>query len=293
MIRFHVKNSTLGAVVAGLSLIVAVASSGWVIANPSTRFGVPSLRRIPGGIQRGDPAARGPLLRPRGSVATPLPCQTDVPSTFVGVQAADYSGGTDSAVLGGQNNEACDFASSIGGGQLNRISASGNAYDAFIGAGDTNYVTSFEGFIGAGQSNNVTSPAGFVGAGQDNFATGFQSGVVEGFDNTAADRDSFVGSGILNSAAGAGSFVGAGDFNYSLSSPTPALPGNQANGTDSFVGAGDQNVVDASAAFIGSGANNTISSPASTVRSSAGTIITQAVHTQSSPAATPTPRPEN
>jgi Chaperone of endosialidase len=263
MVRFQLSAVSLGAGVATLSLLLAAASSGSTNASPRQRvFGVPA--------QRGYPAAmRRPMLRPRSDGKAPTPCSTDYmqssppPEYFVGIaDQMEFAGGFDSAVLGGEGNEACDVTDGVGAGTDNLIgNHNGDANFSFIAGGHGNGITGSDSFIGAGLYNDAAGSGAFVGAGDEEFsavevdAAGFPGNVAGGID-------SFVGSGDLNSVTGAGSFIGAGDYTYASQSGNTTA-GNQISGTDSFIGAGDQNVVGATEAFLGSGGNNTIGSSAS------------------------------
>ncbi len=236
-----------GAAITGFTLAFAGAASYATTANP--------VRPPLASAKDARPAAAG---RPRsGNVATPSSCATNYPTTsFNGVHdVKDHAGGEASAVLGGENNEACEFVSGIGAGQSNGIGNSGD--DSFIGGGALNGITSADSFIGAGIVNAAAGTGSFVGAGDWTY---FQRFPTSAYGNIASGADSFVGAGDLNQVSGQGSFIGAGGSSYAAGGATAA--GNQIAGTDSFVGAGDQNNVGASQAFVGAGQGNTIGTSA-------------------------------
>jgi len=192
--------------------------------------------------------------------------------SFVGI-GPNVAGGAVSAVLGGDENAACDEYSAIGSGLGNDVGSMGGAYESFIGGGQDNVIAGFEAFVGAGASNAVSREYSFVGAGYLNTVSGRGSFVGAGGDtalasslqngtiilhaNTVSGTDSFIGSGDLNSVSGNGSFIGAGGSAYASTGP-PTVPGNQVIGSDSFIGAGDQNTIAAEGAFVGSGLLNDV-----------------------------------
>lgn len=144
---------------------------------------------------------------------------------FVGGGFANVASGTDSAVLGGQDNQSCDKLSGIGAGYLNIVANGGSAKASYVAAGEVNTVSGFNSFLGAGFENSVSGP------------------------------DAFVGAGFMNSAEGAGAFVGAGGIlfdDHVVSEP------NRATGDDSFVGAGSANWADSDGSFLGAGIDNEI-----------------------------------
>jgi trimeric autotransporter adhesin len=218
------------------------------------------------------------LERHRAYAVAPTTCSTTGPDSFRGVSFANnIASGSDSAVLGGTNNSACDDFTGIGAGAYNSVAYNDEAQYSFIGGGANNVIVQEDAGIGSGFANEVTGSNGYVGAGVYGLASGngsfvgaggeeyFDAGAssAAGTGNIAGGDDSFVGAGDLNQIAvtGKGSFIGGGDYAYAATHATTA--GNQISGTDSFVGAGDQNVVNGNEAFIGSGDINTISSAAS------------------------------
>jgi hypothetical protein len=147
---------------------------------------------------------------------------------FVGGGFANVADSTDSAVLGGQDNQSCETLSGVGAGYDNVIYRNGDVPAATAS------------FIGAGEANSVSGYYSFLGA---------------GIDNSVSGHHAFDGAGFMNSAEGAGAFVGAGGFEYAIG--TTGAP-NRASGTDSFVGAGSANWADSDGSFLGAGINNEI-----------------------------------
>jgi hypothetical protein len=182
-----------------------------------------------------------------------------------------------SAVLGGQDNDACAAQSAIGAGSFNGVSGFGS----FIGGGVYNGINGTSSFIGAGYQNNTAGYYSIVGAGVNNSASADGSFVGGGdnafylaqiastknepqfYGNVASGQDSFVGAGDLNQVSGEGSFIGAGGSIYANTNATTA--GNRITGTDSFIGAGDQNDVTANEAVISGGLGNKVTGTAGAV----------------------------
>jgi hypothetical protein len=270
---------SLGAGVAAAGLILATAASSGAGANPPVRaFGAAGARVI-------SPAVRRAGQRRRAFVYAPTSCSGTFNSSKNGYdyfeamtdpEAANSAAGSDSFVAG-YSNEACEEDSSIGGGAFNVIAPMRDvtaAEQSFIGAGNTNAITSDLAFLGAGYENETSGTYAFVGAGEDNLASGSGSflgaGSVEyasevgnaaaGGSNAANAVDSFVGAGDENevSSAGSGSFIGAGGY---LSASNGATTPNYITGVDSFIGAGDVNTVSATDSAVVAGGNNTVSGP--------------------------------
>jgi hypothetical protein len=242
-----------------VSGIAAVAMTVGLVA--STASGANSALNP---IASSQPHARAMSHAKRHPAVMAATCTTNASPAFVAIASqGDVAGGTDSAVLGGEFNTACDGFSTVAGGTFNAIGKSnqvtGNS--AFVGSGVANSAEGFDGFVGAGIYNDVPGTAAFVGSGgfeyflqqQDNG----NNDPVPG--NVASAQDSFVGAGDLNqiSASGYGSFIGAGGYAYAQTFATTA--GNHISGTDSFIGAGDQNDITTTEAVVGGGASNVVS----------------------------------
>jgi hypothetical protein len=204
-------------------------------------------------------------FRLRKPSVAPTACATNASKSFVGIPGlSNVAGGDQSAVLGGNSNQACGPSSALGAGQdnlvdydsegsflatgyLNRIGFSGN---------DNNPVFSF---IGGGAFNEVTGAGDFIGGGGTAFNPNFSGSPVI-YGNQISGIDSFVGGGDANDVSGNGSFIGAGGYAYANGGATST--GNSISGADSFIGAGDQNEVAANQSFVGSGAVNVVTSGA-------------------------------
>ncbi len=251
--------SFAGVAAAGLGIALTAASSGATNPNPPPRLLLPAQRANQRMVSR---AAR----RRPSYMVTPTGCTGSGNPSFVAINAANYAGAADSAVLSGESNEACGTASSIGGGETNVIS-SGIDY-SFIGAGVNNAVTGANAFVGSGNYNESSGGNAFAGGGEYNFAGGFGSFVGAGGgvfgaapvgeNNIAGATDSFVGAGDLNQIAttGAGSFIGGGGSFWAQVTMADGIPSNQISSVDSFVGAGDNNTVTSGEAFVGAGLSN-------------------------------------
>ncbi|MBV8490432.1 MAG: hypothetical protein JO199_07885, partial [Candidatus Eremiobacteraeota bacterium] len=183
-------------------------------------------------------------------------------NAFVGGGTTNVAGGTDSGVLSGSGNEACDNFSSIGGGGANQISSSGggiDATDSFIGAGDGNIIdctSSCDGdnaiaagafnviyggagnsSIGSGTSNTLSSNYAFIGGGNNNNVSGEYGAVAGGNTNTASGTESSIPGGAYNSASGYASFAAgyhadadeAGAFVWSDNSASSTTKATAAN----------------------------------------------------------------
>jgi Chaperone of endosialidase len=267
---FALGVTSLGVLIAGASPSLPGAA-----ARPRV-LGVQPLRTYGTGIE---PAtARSSPRRGRSSFTNPSPCPTDAAAGtfFVGIpNANDVAGATDSSVLGGDMNEACDGDSGVGAGVGNKVGNSGLAQFSFIAGGFGNSITGFDAFVGGGFLNEAAQVSSFVGSGVYGIANGDGSFVGAGGEayymgrknapssgNAANATDSFVGAGDLNviESTGSGSFIGAGG---SITAAGSAPANNQISGTDAFIGAGNQNTVDGTEGFIGSGDNNAIASSAS------------------------------
>jgi trimeric autotransporter adhesin len=272
--------SIAGAGVAGLGLLLAIASSGATSASPRRVFVA----------QRTYPAVgRRSLSAAQRNVATPVPCSTDyaappTPQYFVGIAANNIAGGQDAAVLGGYDNDVCATWSGIGAGKGNRIVASANnrasfiaggysnmvsasAGDAFIGGGEFNSNSGYDSFAGAGYENALGGDNAFLGAGSYNSASGGNSAVAAGYLDQTSGANAFVGGGDGNSVSGDNSVVAGGvgglvSHNSSFIGGGGSASymgcvcisyGNRVSGYDAFVGAGDQNNVSGNGSFIGGG----------------------------------------
>lgn len=125
---------------------------------------------------------------------------------------AQVASGTDSVVLGGQNNSALTQFSAVVGGQGNTASvgvapavvggtnnqATGGG--AFVGGGLNNVSSNTQTTVAGGQNNQASAVQATVGGGISNVASGGQSVVAGGSNNTAAGLCSTVVGGISNQA---------------------------------------------------------------------------------------------
>jgi hypothetical protein len=292
MARLKRQTGSLFAGVAALSLVLTSTSSDATNVNPAARtFGVPA--------QRANVAARRQAaLRPHAFyVVSPTTCNSDYSGSngsdyFVGVDDSsqfNYALNLDSAVLGGQHNEACGYYSGIGAGGNNVVGSNGSLTDAFIGAGSENAITGSFTFLGSGIENEVTADHAFLGAGSYGTAEGNGSFVgaggaeygsvgnpAAGGGNIAAGTDSFIGAGDLNeiSTAGNGSFIGGGG--YEEASNIAATLVNNISSFDSFIGAGDDNTVSEYQSFIGAGSTNNISGRLAFIGTGEGNTVSAA-----------------
>ena len=260
--------STLGAGVSGLGLLLVIASSDASSASPRRIPAVPALRAFH------TSAGRAPLLRPRGSAATPVPCTTDATPSFVGITSGvhDFAGDA-SGVPSGFENIACDADDGILSGESNAVGTDGtdgNADWSSIGGGENNDITAQYGFIGSGLTNSISGAYSFIGSGDGGTASGVEAFVGAGIsatasgndsfvgagqENTASGNSSFVGAGTLVSASGIASFLGAGGSEYRAKCGGCEGAGSLVAAADAFLGAGDLNAISSAGAgsFLGAG----------------------------------------
>ena len=147
----------------------------------------------------------------------------------------NVAGGNFSVVGGGADNQACDGWSVIAGGYFNAVSSQSgatNAYDSFIGGGESNTVTgkdsdsaivggnsntvsNAESAVVVGDTNSVAARDSLVGAGETNeiIAGAGYSAIVSGLQNTLSGEYGFIGAGINNAVSGEGGYIAAGGYN--------------------------------------------------------------------------------
>ncbi len=171
-------------------------------------------------------------------------------NAFVGGGASNVAGGTDSGVVAGTGNKACDQSTVIGGGTSNTIAPnSGNPVtNGFIGGGESNAITTFtDGFIGAGSTNTVTGPRGAI---------------VSGSGNSLAATDAILASGEGNtiSVFGTMGFIGDGSGNSVTNTYGVVMNGNNnsVSGEYGVIGSGINNTVSGEGGYIASGGYNTV-----------------------------------
>lgn len=107
--------------------------------------------------------------------------------------------GLDSAIGGGNGNEATAFGSWVGSGYFN----SATDENSVVAGGKRNVA-------GDGNPSTITGQMAAVGGGLDNSATGLAATIAGGFGNTASNSGATVPGGLVNVAAGIASFA-AGD----------------------------------------------------------------------------------
>jgi hypothetical protein len=189
-------------------------------------------------------------------------CTTDAASGtyFIGVNYNNYASSAESAVLTGQDNEACDYDTAIAGGLYNIIgdtrASGGDASDSFIGGGYMNGIAGSESFILGGYDNAVSTDMAGIGAGVCNTVSGTGSFIGGGgtfvgsdgcdaFVNQISGDDAFIGGGDDNSIAAYFGIIGSGNGNSITSTGNAgALVGGQYNalsGDNAFIGGGDSN----------------------------------------------------
>lgn len=130
--------------------------------------------------------------------------------------AAQVASGSNSVIVGGDNNTASGQYSAILGGSGNICSATGST-------------------IGAGAANTASGASSSITGGDSNVASGLNSAVAGGSQNTASGADSAIAGGVQNTASGALSFVGAGQNNAASGINSVVLGGtdNTASGDNS------------------------------------------------------------
>jgi trimeric autotransporter adhesin len=248
--------SFAGTGVAGLGLLVAVASSNATNASPSRGLALPAQRLHAA-------AVRQPWLRPLPDAQT-ASCNSDAASSFVGITGKkNFAGGTNSAVLGGTENTACAMDAGIGTGESNDATGT----DSYIGAGNTNAASQTDAFVGGGYSNTSSAENAFVGGGAENGAASGNAFIGAGEGNLSSGSDSFIGAGFTNIALANYSVIGGGDANKITAPATYAVIGsgntNTASGEYAIVLGGYGNAATGSYAVVAggdaNGANGTLS----------------------------------
>jgi hypothetical protein len=202
------------------------------------------------------PPKRPHDLRARALVV----CSPSTDGTFTGGGQFNLTGGTDSGVLAGFENSACDSQDAIAGGAYNGIGGNGNAGFSFIGGGFENLINVASGdstnsFIGAGSTNSVATDNSGVMAGENNSIEGSHSAIAGGYGNDVAGAYGLAGGGYGNSVGGEFAFGGGGQNNR-ISGKYAVISGglsNSATGAQAFVGGGYGNVASGAGAFVGAG----------------------------------------
>jgi hypothetical protein len=210
--------------------------------------------------------------------------------------ASMVASGSNSVLVGGQNNTSSSYASFLGAGANNYSQAS----NSFVGAGNSNLVnlSGIYAAIVAGNGNTVQGYANFVGAGTNNSGTSgsavtTQSATMNGTTAVTLSGSnasikvgqliagtSIAGETYVSAISGTSltlSKVASGSSTSTLSFFTPhgvVVGGgnNQATGSYSFIGgggdagtAGNRNVASGDWSFVGGGRRNTASGIGSTV----------------------------
>jgi trimeric autotransporter adhesin len=187
---------------AAFAVVLAALPSGSARANPRRILIFPGQRSRPAPVVR-------TLLRPRGNVASPAPCteQFGEGYSFVGVtMGGNVAGGDDTAILGGNSNDACDEYAGVGVGLFNTVAGAGDATYSFVAGGAYNGILGGESFIGAGNHGIVSGNGSFIGAGDFEYSQG--GGSTPG--NQVSGSDSFIGAGDENIVSANEAFVGSG-----------------------------------------------------------------------------------
>ncbi|HEX3468142.1 MAG TPA: tail fiber domain-containing protein [Candidatus Elarobacter sp.] len=199
--------------------------------------------------------AAGAVRRTQGVVG----CSGFGTGAFDGVPAnGNVANATDTVVVGGSNDHACDDYAAVVGGYYDQISSGSNAATySFIGGGYSNTIDAGTySAIAGGLANAVTGGgnAKFIGGGGYNTASG---------DGVA------IGSGTHNAAAGGESFIGGGEYNtISAAGSVGAIAGGEYNtvsGQGAYVGTGGYNTASGLGAVIDGGFNSTAAGTFATI----------------------------
>ena len=204
--------------------------------------------------------------------------------------ASQVASGSNSVLVGGQNNTSSSYTSFLGGGANNYSQAS----NSFVGAGNSNLVNLAGNYaaIVAGNGNTVQGYANFIGAGSSNSGTSgsavtTQSGTMNGTTAvtlSGSNASIKVGQYISGTSIGSETYVAAisgtsltlsknasGSSTNTLTFYTPhgvVVGGgnNQATGSYSFIGgggdagtAGNRNVASGDWSVVGGGFKNVAS----------------------------------
>jgi hypothetical protein len=210
--------------------------------------------------------------------------------------AAQVASGSNSVLVGGQNNTSSSYTSFLGAGANNYAQAT----NCFVGAGNANLVNLAGNYaaIVAGNGNTAQGYANFIGGGSSNSGTSgsavtTQSGTMNGTtavtlsgSNASIKVGQYIGGTSIASETYVAAISGtsltlsknaSGSSTSTLSFYTPhgvVVGGgnNQATGSYSFIGgggdagtAGNRNVASGDWSFVGGGIKNTASGNGSVV----------------------------
>jgi len=279
--RLHTLGMLGGLCLCG-TFVVACSPGGGASApqlGGASAVGAPGAVPLAGHTMRGVGRAGARVTR------NVLTCSGSGSFSFVGGQDANVAAGTDTGVLSGGQNQACDQSSAIGAGGANAISSGANsAYESFIAAGFENIETgnAADSFIGAGGQNSIMGFGynSFIGSGVTNVITGSSedSAIAAGQNNTinVAAQWGFIGAGIHNTVSGQQGFIGGGAYNATSSPIAVIVDGsyNIVSGEYGFIGNGYKNNVSGYFGVIGGGDGNKVQASNATV---AGGISNQAL----------------
>jgi hypothetical protein len=237
--------------------LAACAGGGDAVVTRAPASVVPPASTGSGPVPLG-----GAIRRTKGAGT----CSGTGSASFNGVPAnSNYAGGTDSVVVGGSLNEACDDHTAITGGYDNVIAGtSGGATDSFIGGGDQNqiYASAAYSVIAGGYANTVDSSNGnsaTLGGGAYNTASSAGAALLGGEYNIASGFVSALGGGGYSTVSGDEGFDGGGWHN-TVSAQYAAIAGgeyNGASGEGSYIGGGGYNTASGEGAIVDGGFNNT------------------------------------
>ncbi len=217
-------------------LLVAVFGASLGGAVLAGCGGVSSATHDSGALPAGSANASlpGPKAGVRRTSSVPS-CSGGGSFAFLGSGESNVAAGTDSTVVDGYANQACDAESSILGGLQNAISTATYPFNfhgsaivagthngitkssyAFLGGGDTNEISSATDSVIVGGHNNQNGAGGaLLGAGVSNTitSTADDGAIVAGSTNTLSGQYGFIGAGLNNNVSGEGGYIAAGGYN--------------------------------------------------------------------------------
>jgi hypothetical protein len=236
-------NRSFRPIVARALIVVSCVAAGAAAVTPASAF--PTIATAPRisaqprqttrVVHRAGIAAMAVIPKPMGCVVNGEPDFIGVgPSSAFLNYAASFSG-----VVAGNQNEACDYYTVVGGGRQNIVGGEGASTNSMI--------------AGGAQNGMDFTTFGFIGGGSDNLIGGAQP--------YAMALSSVIGGGDFNSIGSPSDFIGTGEHNTIASNAVAPNGEFQA----SFIGAGYNNTVSGNSAGIVSGLDNSVAANYATV----------------------------
>ncbi len=170
----------------------------------------------------------------RRELAQPT-CSGTGTGSFIGINTGSDADGGYSVVTGGLIDDACGYATTVGGGEYNGVDSL-SSYGAIDGGDRNGIADAFEGTIAGGGSNVVTGADGAIGGGASNGASGTYGTIGGGFNSRASGAFGTVAGGESNQASGQYAMVPGGQGNVAHGEGSFAAGmGSNANDNGDFV----------------------------------------------------------